>query len=115
MATKESYFKELESIYGRLTFGDALKSFREIENKTQSNFAKKLGLSIQVLCDIEKGRIIPYPSSAAIIAQKLQLPENLFVEFAQRDAAIERRNISDQLTTASIKRLGYSVEYKEIA
>ena len=45
MTTEKSYFEELEDIYGRLTFGDALKAYREVENNTQSDFARRLDLS----------------------------------------------------------------------
>ena len=83
---KKSYFEELEKIYGRLSFGEMLKALREAEGKTQIEFSKKLGFSVQNLCDIEKGRRIPSPVRAATIAKKLKLPVKAIIEFALRDA-----------------------------
>ena len=86
---KKSYFSELEKVYGKLSFGEVLRALREIEGKTQAEFAKKLGFSVQNLCDIEKGRRIPSPARAARIAKKLQLPEKAMIEFALRDSLEE--------------------------
>lgn len=83
---KKSYFNELEKTFGKLTFGEALKALREIEDATQAEFSKKLGFSVQNLCDIEKGRRIPSPARAAKIAKKLNLPEKAMIEFALRDS-----------------------------
>jgi DNA-binding XRE family transcriptional regulator len=58
MSTK-SYFEKLEKQYGTLTFGKMLSAWREGEEMTQTSFAKKLGLSVQNLNDLEKGRRIP--------------------------------------------------------
>ncbi len=47
MNTK-SYFKKLEKMFGRLTFGEAIKALREAEGYTQTQFADKIGLSISL-------------------------------------------------------------------
>jgi len=87
MTTKtKSYFAELEKMYGKLTFGEELKALREVEGKTQVEFAKKLGFSVQNLCDIEKNRRIPSPTRASSIAEKLNLPEKAMIELALRDS-----------------------------
>ncbi|MBL7665193.1 MAG: helix-turn-helix transcriptional regulator [Bacteriovoracaceae bacterium] len=83
---KKNYFEELEKEYGKLSFGDVLKAFRASEEISQTDFAKKLGLSIQNVCDIEKGRRIPSPSRTARIAKKLGLPEKAMIEFSIRDS-----------------------------
>ena len=85
MITK-SYFEKLEKQYGVLTFGSLLKAWREGEDLTQTAFAKKVGLSVQNLNDLEKGRRIPTPSRAARIAKKLGLPEIGVIELARRDS-----------------------------
>lgn len=85
MTTKKSYFEELEKKYGRLTFGDMLKAWRESDEFSQTAFAKKLGISVQNLNDIEKGRKIPSPTRAAKIAKKLGLPESPLIQLALRD------------------------------
>ena len=82
---KESYFSELEETCGRLSFGSAIKAFRETEGMTQAQFSKKLGFSVQNLCDIEKERRIPSPARASKIAKKLKLPERALIELALRD------------------------------
>jgi len=54
MITKEQYgTSELEKDFGRLTFGNALASYRMGEEKSQREFAVFLGISPQSLCDIE--------------------------------------------------------------
>jgi DNA-binding XRE family transcriptional regulator len=85
MSTK-SYFEELENEFGRLSFGDSLKAYRETLEMTQVSLAKMLELSVQNLCDIEKGRRIPSPSIAALIAQSLNLPERAMIELSIRDS-----------------------------
>jgi transcriptional regulator with XRE-family HTH domain len=85
MSTK-SYFEKLEKKYGVLTFADMLKSFRESEGLSQTAFAKRLGLSVQNLNDLEKGRRIPSPLRAAKIAKKLKIPEMGMIKLALRDS-----------------------------
>ena len=71
MTTEEQYgTSELERDFGRLTFGNALSSYRIGEEKSQRAFAYFLGISPQSLCDIEKERRIPSPS------RQPKLPDN---------------------------------------
>lgn len=88
MSTK-SYFEKLEKQYGSLTFGSLLKAWREGEELSQTAFAKKVGLSVQNVNDLEKGRRIPSPSRAARIAKKLGLSEKGMIELALRDSLIK--------------------------
>jgi transcriptional regulator with XRE-family HTH domain len=70
MSTKNiSYFDKLETLYGKLTFGTMITTWREANASAQTAFAKKLGISDQNLNDLEKGRQIPSPSRAAKIAK----------------------------------------------
>ena len=76
----------LESLLGGpLTLGLALESLRRGEEKTQADFAKKLGLTSQKLCDIEKGRRHVSPERAAQFARKLGHPIEVFVRLALQD------------------------------
>ncbi len=84
--TTKSYFEKLEKQYGPLTFGSLLKSWRKSEELSQTAFAKKVGLSVQNLNDLEKGRRIPTPTRAARIAKKLGLPEIGLIQLALRDS-----------------------------
>ena len=61
----------LEAILGGpLTLGLALEGLRRGEELSQSEFARKLGLSSQKLCDIEKGRRHVRPERAAAFARR---------------------------------------------
>jgi transcriptional regulator with XRE-family HTH domain len=73
--TTKSYFEKLEKQFGPLSFGALLKAWREGDGLSQTAFAKKIGLSVQNLNDLEKGRRIPTPTRAARIAKKLGVPE----------------------------------------
>ena len=96
------YSDELRKKYGRITFGRFLLSWRESEGMTQSQFAKKLGLSSANICDIEQGRRIPSPDRARKIAKKLGLPEKGLVAIAMEDVLYR-------------EGMKYSVELKEVA
>ena len=89
MTTNKSYFEKLEKKYGVITFADMLKAWREAEELSQTAFAKKIGLSVQNLNDLEKGRRIPSPSRAAKIAKKLGLPEMGVIQLALRDSLVK--------------------------
>ena len=86
MNIKKHYtVKDLEKEFGPLTFGRALESFRLCEELTLKDFAKKLKITAQSLCDIEKGRRIPSVSRAAEIAIKLREPLETWVQLALND------------------------------
>lgn len=84
--TRSRSFEKLEKQYGPLTFGSLLKAWRDGEDMSQTAFAKKIGLSVQNLNDLEKGRRIPSPTRAARIAKKLGLPEMGLIQLALRDS-----------------------------
>ncbi len=85
MTTKNKYFNTLETKFGHLSFGNALKSIRLGENKTQKEFALKLEISPQNLNDLEHDRKTPSPTRASQIAKKLKLPEVILIQLALRD------------------------------
>src|SRR5260221_14169725 len=84
MSTKAAM--ELQKITGKkLTLGNFLWSVRLCEDKSQGEFAQKLGISSQYLCDLEHGRKTISPKKAKKFAEKLgYLPEQL-VELAVQD------------------------------
>ena len=87
MTTKfNTYSEELEKKFGSLSFAALLKAWRESEGWSQTVFAKKVGLSVQNLNDLEKGRRIPSPRRVSRIAKKLKLPEMALIQIALRDA-----------------------------
>ena len=97
-----NYSAALRKKYGRVTFGRFLMSWREAEDMTQAEFARKLKLSSANLCDLEQGRRVPTPSRARAIARRLGLPEKGIVAMAIEDS-LHRNGIN------------YTVELKEVA
>ncbi|MBF0258663.1 MAG: helix-turn-helix transcriptional regulator [Desulfamplus sp.] len=86
MNTKKIYgVEDLREDYGVITFGNALASMRKCEDMTQKEFALKLGISAQSLCDIEKGRKIPSPGRAAKIARLIEQPEKFWIQLSLQD------------------------------
>jgi len=86
----------LDELAGPLTLGTLLKTIRETdgvkgeEGCTQTAFAKKVGISRQNLCDIEKGRTSVSAKKAAKFAKRLGYHPAQFVQLAlqaQLDAA----------------------------
>ena len=67
---------------GSLTLGKVMQGVREGEELTLESFAKKLGVSLQNLCDIEKGRKGVSPERAARWARQLGYPEAQWVRLA---------------------------------
>lgn len=81
--TTKQTLMEMEKITGyKLTLGGLIWAIRECEEITQVEFAKKLGISKQHLCDIEHERKNIGPGLAATYADKLgYLPEQ-FIQLA---------------------------------
>lgn len=78
--------KKLEDISGKkLTLGNLLLSIRQGEDLSQVEFAEKLGVSKQYLCDLEHGRRFASPKAAADYAHKLEYSEAQFVRLCLQD------------------------------
>ncbi|MDO8953427.1 MAG: helix-turn-helix transcriptional regulator [Gammaproteobacteria bacterium] len=82
-----------EKKLGKLTFGKMLWSLRKCDEISQTEFAKKLGVSKQYLCDIEKERTGVSVEKAQEMAKTLGYSEKQFIRLA----------LQDQLTHAGIK------------
>lgn len=84
MASKKArdVFKEL---YGHVSFGEMLSSTRYSDGLTQKDFAKKLKISQQDLCDIEKGRKNVSVERAVQFAELLNDSPEVFVEYVIQD------------------------------
>jgi len=67
---------------GPLTIGKILWALRKCDEIPQTTFARKLGISKQHLCDIEKGRKFVTPARAALFAKKLGHPPAYFIQIA---------------------------------
>ncbi len=87
MTTKRrDAFDFFENKYGRLTVAKFIKAWRLSDEMSQTEYAKFLGISVQSLCDLEKGRRIPSPGRAAKIAKKIGYPEQALISLAIRDS-----------------------------
>src|SRR5438046_2865125 len=86
MSTKKYYgIEDLEKKYGRMSLGKFLRSFRESDDISQVEFARKLKLSRANLCDIEKERKLVAPDRATKIAKVLGVPETVLIQLALQD------------------------------
>lgn len=77
---------EKELLGGPLTFGRALEGLRISEEMSQTAFAKKLRVSRQYVCDVEKGRRLVSPEQAARFAEVFRHPPAVFVQLSLQDA-----------------------------
>lgn len=71
---------------GPLSFGEAVEALRSRDEITQVALAKKIGISRQYLCDVEKGRRLVSPEQAARFAKAFGHPPNFFVQLALQDS-----------------------------
>ena len=88
--TKSAAIRVLERAGGPITFGRLLQAIRLGEDETPAAFARRLGTSRGVVCDIEKGRRCVSIERAALWAKTLGYPAAQFVGLvlqAQVDAA----------------------------
>jgi transcriptional regulator with XRE-family HTH domain len=103
MSTKKPYtLKDLERDMGPLTFGQALWAHRKCEEISLKDFAKKLGISSQSLCDIEKGRRIPSVHRVVKIAAKIKEPADTWLALALEDMV---RSVNANLTVEVKKKI----------
>ena len=83
---KSDAMKFLEKITGGpLTLGGALEAIRLCEEESQSVFAKRLKISVQHLCNIERGHKVVSPERAVRFAKILGYSEKQFVRLALQD------------------------------
>ena len=77
---------ERKLLGGPLTFGQAIEALRLRDEISQAAFAKKIGISRQYLCDVEKGRRLVSPEQAARFARAFGHPVAALVQLALQDA-----------------------------
>lgn len=78
--------KNLKNISKKeLTLGNLLAAIRSGDEISQSEFALKLGISKQYLCDIERGRRYVSPKAAALYAKLLGYSAQQFVRLCLQD------------------------------
>jgi len=74
---------------GPLTFGAAVEALRTRDEFSQAEFASKIGISRQYLCDVEKGRRLVSPTQAARFAKVFGHPPKVLVQLALQDSVRE--------------------------
>lgn len=78
--------KDIENITGvKLTLGKLLWAIRNADDESQVDFAKKLDISKQQLCDIEHDRKIVSPKLAAQYAKILGYSKEEFIRLSLQD------------------------------
>ena len=70
---------------GKLTLGRLLWSIRKADDISQVDFAEKLGITKQHLCDIEHNRKFVSPKLAAHYARVLGYSEDQFIRLSLQD------------------------------
>ena len=78
--------KYLEKLVGRLTLGKTIRSIRQGEGESQIEFAKKLGVSKQYLCDLEHDRKIVSAKKAKQFADILGYSAEHFIALSFQDS-----------------------------
>ena len=86
-SSEAKFIKEL--LGGPLTFGMAVEALRARDEISQTALSRKLGISKQYLCDIEKGRRLVSPTQAVRFAKVLGHPAKVLVQLALQDSVHE--------------------------
>jgi len=107
----------LENIVGeKLSFASMIKNIRVCDNISQADFAKKLGISKQYLCDIEHGRKIVSARKAFEFATILRHSTKFFILLALQDE-LEKNNLPfdidfnitpKKIANVSVKRMHHT-------
>lgn len=78
--------KYLEQLVGRMSLGKAIRAIRQGEGESQIDFAKRLDVSKQYLCDLEHDRKIVSAKKAKQFATILGYPIEQFIALAIQDS-----------------------------
>jgi transcriptional regulator with XRE-family HTH domain len=76
----------LESVVGRLTLGKTIRAIRQGEGESQIDFAQRLGISKQYLCDLEHDRKVISAKKAKYFAEILGYSTEHFIALAFQDS-----------------------------
>ena len=96
--------REIEKITGsKLTLGRMLWALRKCDELTQTEFAKKLGISNSHLCDIEHDKKIVSPELARNYAKILGHSEKQFIRLAIQ-ASLDKAEMSYEVEIVDKKK-----------
>jgi transcriptional regulator with XRE-family HTH domain len=82
--------KFLESNFGKLTFGEALKADRLSAEFSQTQLAQAIGVSKQAISGFENGRDFPAYDTIKKIAKIFKMDEETYVRLLLQDLAIKK-------------------------
>jgi len=88
----------------RLTFGAAVEGLRVGNETSQAEFARKLGVSRQYLCDVEKGRRLVSPEQAARLKYALDhlKPGLIIVDSFRQGQTLDENSSKDMAAVMGI-------------
>lgn len=100
----EDTLKNIEKVTGsKLTCGKLIWAIRQADEISQVEFANKLEISKQQLCDIENGRRHVSPKLAAKYAEILGYSKEQFIRLSLQDL-VDREGLNVQVEITSKKR-----------
>ncbi|HYX34238.1 MAG TPA: helix-turn-helix transcriptional regulator [Oligoflexus sp.] len=79
--------KFLESNFGKLTFGEALKADRKSAELSQAQLAEAIGVSKQAISGFENGKDFPTYETIKKIAKVFKMDEETYVRLLLQDIA----------------------------
>lgn len=107
--TTKRTLKKLEKITGgKLTLGRLIWSIRESEEISQVEFAKKLNISKQHLCDLEHDRKNISPKLAAKYAETLGYPQEQFIQLALQNT-VDREGLKVKIAVTPKFRHAHAI------
>jgi len=96
--------KDIEKITGvKLTLGKLIWAIRQADEISQVNFADKLNITKQHLCDIEHNRKSISPKLAASYAEILGYSTEQFIRLALQDL-VDREGLNVQIEVSQKRR-----------
>lgn len=98
---KISAKKAIRELTGHIRFGDMLLSFRKAQELSQVEMAKRLGISKQDLCNIEKGRKLVSVERAVSFANALGIPAKTFAKYVLQDQ-LQKAGLKEEIEINSI-------------
>lgn len=99
----ENTLKNIEKITGtKLTFGKLIWAIRQADDVSQVDFATRLNITRQHLCDIERERKVVSPKLAAHYAEILGYPKEQFIRLSLQDL-VDRHELNVQVEITTTK------------
>lgn len=99
----EKTLREFEKLIGKLTLGKLILAIRQADDLSQVDFAHKLHITKQHLCDIEHERKSISPKLAAQYAKILGYSKEQFIRLSLQDLT-DRDGLNVQIEVTPKKR-----------